>query len=195
MGGQKVPRSIAHRENRGQASPASPRGGLYTPAQWEKIVSLVKDQCFLDLLTFLWETGCRPMEARCVEARHVDLKNRLVVFPPSESKKGRERVIFMTDAAVEICDRLCRHQPDGPIFRNTQGRPWTKDAIACRFRRMKKKVNIKGLCAYGIRHSFATEGLKNGVDSLSLATIMGHTDVSMLARTYQHLANLPTPCL
>ncbi len=49
----------------------------------------------------------------------------------------------------------------------------------------QKKVDIDGLCAYGIRHSFATEGLKNGVDSVALAVIMGHADVSMIARTYQ----------
>ena len=97
-------------------------------------------------------------------------------------------MIFLTDVAVEICERLCELHANGPIFRNTRGLPWTKDAIKCRFGRMKEKVRIKGLCAYGIRHSFATEGLKNGVDSLSLATIMGHVDVSMLARTYQHLA-------
>ena len=61
----------------------------------------------------------------------------------------------------------------------------------CRFRRIGKKIGMTGLCAYGIRHSFATEGLMNGVDSVSLSMLMGHSDVSMIARTYQHLSRNP----
>jgi len=161
---------------------------VYSTEQWDSILAHVRDECFRDLLTFMWETGCRPIEARQLEARHVDLANDLAVLQPSESKTKRVRVIFLTDAAKEICQRLCKKIPKGSIFRNSRGNPWTKDAVKCRFARIKKKVDIDGLCAYGIRHSFATEGLKNGVDSVALAVIMGHADVSMIARTYQHLA-------
>ena len=161
---------------------------VYSSEQWTEITSHVKDDCFSDLLTFMWETGCRPIEARRLEARHIDLRNDLAVLQPSECKTKRVRVIFLTSAAKAICERLCQVNSHGPIFLNTRGNPWTKDAIKCRFGRLKEKVNIVGLCAYGIRHSFATEGLKNGVDSVALAVIMGHADVSMIARTYQHLA-------
>lgn len=161
---------------------------VYSPQEWERILSHVEDECFRDILTFMWETGCRPIESRRLEARHVDLANELAVLPASETKTKQIRVIFLTDAAKAICQRLCQKHPSGPIFRNTRGNPWTKDAVKCRFARLKEKVQITGLCAYGIRHSFATEGLKNGVDSVALAVIMGHADVSMIARTYQHLA-------
>ena len=36
------------------------------------------------------------------------------------------------------------------------------------------------------------EGLKQGVDSLTLAQIMGHSDTSMLSKHYAHLARNPT---
>ena len=73
---------------------------------------------------------------------------------------------------------------------NTNGNPWTKDSINCRFQRLSKKLG-KRLCAYAIRHSYATEGLKSGMDSLILAQLMGHADTTMLARTYSHLARNP----
>lgn len=165
---------------------------VYSPAEWKKILGQVKDECFRDLLIFMWETGCRPIEARRLEAAHVDLKNELALYQPSESKTGTFRPVFLTETAKAICERLCKLHPEGPIFRNSRGRPWTKDAIKCRFTRLKEKVGINGLCAYGIRHSYATEALKNGVDSVSLAVLMGHKDVSMIARNYQHLAkNIP----
>ena len=161
---------------------------VYSPEQWDRVLAHVEDECFRDILTFLWETGCRPIEARRLEARHIDLTNDLAVLQPSETKTKQVRVIFLTDAAKAICQRLCERTPIGPIFRNSRGNPWTKDAIKCRFSRIKESAGLPGLCAYGIRHSFATEGLKNGVDSVALAVIMGHADVSMIARTYQHLA-------
>ncbi len=165
---------------------------VYTPEQWERIVGAIRDDEFRDLMTFLWETGCRPKEARLLEARHVDRRNGVVVFPPSESKGERHpRVLFLNDAALAIVSKRCESRPSGPLFLNSRGNPWTKDAVKCRLNRIKKKIGLPVLCAYGIRHSFATEGLKNGVDSISLAALMGHSDVSMIARTYQHLARHP----
>jgi integrase len=164
---------------------------VYSSCDWSELRGLVIDREFGDLLDFMWETGCRPLEARTIEARHVDLENDLVLIPPSEAKgKKTERVIFLTAVSRGICKRLAEQWQSGPIMRNTKGTPWTKDSINCRFQRLKKKLG-KPVCAYGIRHSYATEGLKKGVDSLTLAQLMGHQDASMVARTYSHLARNP----
>lgn len=164
---------------------------VYDAVQWDELRSHVKDQSFGDLLDFMWDTGCRPIEARTMEALHVDLRNDMVIFPPSEAKgEQHERVIFLTDTSKDICERRAKQWSTGPIMRNTQGRPWTKDAIGCRFQRLRQKLD-RAACAYGIRHSFATEGLKSGMDSLTLAQLMGHQDTSMIAKTYSHLARNP----
>jgi integrase len=44
---------------------------------------------------------------------------------------------------------------------------------------------------YAFRHSFATHALERGVDSVTVAVLMGHTDPSMLAKVYQHLTQNP----
>jgi integrase len=44
---------------------------------------------------------------------------------------------------------------------------------------------------YSLRHSWATNSLRRGVDPLTVAILMGHKDPSMLARVYQHLAHSP----
>ncbi|MEM6468020.1 MAG: site-specific integrase [Planctomycetota bacterium] len=161
---------------------------VFAPEDWKLIRAEVKD-CFGDLLDFMWETGCRPLEVRSIEARHVDLENNLVHFPPSESKgELRDRIIFLTDHSQAIVEK--RLHREGPIFLNRRGRPWTKDAIACRFKRLREKLG-KPMCAYAIRHSYATEGLKAGCDSLTLAQLMGHSDTTMISRTYSHLARNP----
>ena len=167
------------------------REAVLSTEEWKVVRESVTDSHFGDFLDFMWETGCRPLEARRVSAGHVDLRNSVIVFPPSESKgEKHERVIFLSDKALSICRRLMVACPTGSLFRNTQDRAWTKDSINCRFQRISKKLGIS-CCAYALRHSFATEGLKQGMDSLTLAQLMGHSDTSMLSRCYAHLARNP----
>jgi integrase len=44
------------------------------------------------------------------------------------------------------------------------------------------------LMSYALRHTFFTEGLANGVNAVVLAELGGHRDLTMVARTYGHLA-------
>lgn len=44
---------------------------------------------------------------------------------------------------------------------------------------------------YALRHSFATHALRKGIDSLTVAVLLGHEDPSTLARVYQHLNQNP----
>lgn len=44
---------------------------------------------------------------------------------------------------------------------------------------------------YALRHSWATNALERGIDALTVAVLMGHSDPSTLARVYQHLSHNP----
>lgn len=153
------------------------------------------DEAFRDLVTLVQETGVRPQEVRSVEARHVDLTNGLWVFPPDEhktgGKTGKPRVVFLTPTAIEVTRRLMAQHPAGPICRNKRGRPWSRNAIGLRFVRLRKRLSGKlpdDLCAYHFRHSYATDALRRGVDPITVAELMGHSDATMVSRVYQHLA-------
>ena len=160
----------------------------FSNEEWLEIKRHVRDKAFSDFLDFMWETGCRPIEARIMEACHVDVERGLVVFPESQAKGERhERVIYLTEKAKDICRPLVAKHPTGPILLNTRGMPWKKNSLNCRFARLKKKLG-KRVFAYAIRHSYATQGLVDGVDSVTLSQLMGHTDVSTLAKNYAHLS-------
>tara|TARA_R110002072_G_scaffold161403_1_gene312916 strand:+ start:20663 stop:21112 length:450 start_codon:yes stop_codon:yes gene_type:complete len=125
----------------------------YSNQDWQQLRGLVKDNAFGDLLDFMWETGCRPLEARTMESRHINLDSGVVIFPPSKAKGAqRERVIYLTDKAIEIYRHRIARFPEGTIIRNRAKRPLTKDAINCRFGRLRKKLGRKAN-AYAIRHS------------------------------------------
>ncbi|QDS91624.1 site-specific tyrosine recombinase XerC [Roseimaritima multifibrata] len=162
---------------------------VYTSDQWQQIKDAATGP-LVELLDFLYLTGCRPKEARIVEKKH--LHDDLVLFPADESKgETAPRVIFLPPEAKEILDRLATDRPTGTLFLNARNNPWTKDAIKCRLRRISEKVGLR-VIAYGARHSYATNALTTGgVDLISLAHLMGHKDTAMVSRVYSHLTKNP----
>jgi integrase/recombinase XerD len=162
---------------------------MFSQEEFDWLLLQFKDREIQDLLITTWETGCRPQESLRLEARHVDLKNSRWVFPESEGKTG-VRIVYLTDKALEITKRLLLKFPEGKLFRNTRGTPWTTDSVNCRFYRIKKQGG-KNFSLYALRHSWATHALQKGVDPLTVAILMGHKDPSMLSRVYQHLSHSP----
>lgn len=157
---------------------------VYTPDQWKRIKSHAIGP-LIPFLDFIWGTGCRPKEARTLQAKHVH--GDLIIFPPDESKGETDsRVIFLTPEMEAIIKPLLDERPTGPLFLNSQGNPWTKDSIKCRLTRITRKVGFR-VIAYGARHSYATNALIRSVDTVSLSHLMGHKDTRMI-NNYAHLA-------
>lgn len=64
--------------------------------------------------------------------------------------------MYLTDRALEITRRLAACQPEGPLFRNTDGRPWHPYALNCRFGRLRlahgrMRIQQPGLLPPGIK--------------------------------------------
>ncbi|REJ65580.1 MAG: site-specific integrase [Planctomycetota bacterium] len=163
-----------------------------SPDQWNKVVAAINYAELLDYLTVMRETGCRPQEIRTLRAEWFDRENRRWVFPVEESKGGRDkakkpRIVELTDKAFSICQKWALKYPEGPMFRNSKGRPWTASALKCACTRISEKVGFK-VFPYALRHTFATDALLNEVGMQETAELLGHCDTQMLSRHYQHIA-------
>jgi integrase len=131
--------------------PAGKREQIISETEFRKLLGLVNDQQFQDLLTVSWEIGCRPQESLRVESRHVDLVKKRWVFPTKESKgKKRIRIVYLTDAALEITKRQMIKHPTGPIFRNADGRPWRPYAVNSRFCKIQTIMGRMAMRDHGI---------------------------------------------
>lgn len=231
-------------------APTADRQETFMSAEeYAALLDAIPDDCFRNLVIITWETGCRPQELLRVEARHVDRGRKRWVFPTQESKgKRKPRIVYLTDTAMEITERLLDCYPTGKLFRNRNQQPWNKDAVSCAFDRVRirmgqaemriQEIDIsddevaalvgtlkptresKGITVrkteaellkearkklrykitrelapryslYRIRHSWATRALQSGLDGLTVAILMGHSDPSTLARVYQHLSHNP----
>jgi integrase len=171
--------------------PATRRTRIVTAAEREEILSHVKDRNFKEFLTALYLTGCRPSEVARVTAAEVNLELGVWVFEQHKTgkKTGKPRVIYLNPEMLEMSRRLVAERPEGPLFPSRKrNRPFTRNAIRIRFRRLRKKLpHLKGVVAYAYRHSFATEALANGVGIAHVAELLGHVDTRMVSHNYSHL--------
>jgi len=139
---------------------------------------------FREFLLVMLLTGCRPQEARIVEARHINWETGKINFQDGEvpGKEGAREILLLPEA-VTILKRCAALHPKGPVLRNNAGRPWNGSALGCRFRRIKKKVSFPVHC-YLARHTVATTMLEKGASAGAVAAILGHKDATMVLKVY-----------
>jgi integrase len=143
-----------------------------------------------DLLACLGMTGCRPGELTTLEARSMDHDAGVWhVRDKIRRHTGRgTREVYPPPAALEVGRRLAARWPEGPVFRNARGRPWTRNAMGCGYRRIRAKTGLKGeVVAYALRHAYVTDALEGGLDALTVATLVGHRSTRMIETRYSHL--------
>ena len=163
-------------------------------------------------LMALRETLARPQEIRLacweeLQAEEIDMpidvalrEGRALIVQP-EFKDRRRRHDATRPRVLLVSRRLGRlilrqavpgQCMTGPIFRNNLGRPWTKNAVRCLMRRLRKRLRIdadargENVTAYTFRHSLATLAASRGVTDRTLADILGHVETRTTAR-YLHL--------
>jgi integrase len=145
------------------------------------------DDGFGDFLDALGWTGARPGEIMRLEARHVDQEATYASLPGKTTDATGDPIEFpLVPPMLELCRRLAEANPTGPLFRNRDGDPWTENAVRCRMRRMRERLDIKGVVAYTYRHSFATDALERGVPLADVAALMNHKDIRT-TMNYNHV--------
>lgn len=113
-------------------------------------------------------------------------------FSERESKTRKLRIIripaneLAAKEVIEIVRQQIAKHPTGPIFRNTQGKPWTRASLGNRFTALRKRLARKGVeldadaCMYSCRHTYAKRtlgGYWNGKPATieQLAALMGNS--------------------
>jgi integrase len=154
----------------------------------QRIVSAVKDGEFLLFLFALGQTGARPKEIRTVTAANLR-DGYWEMDSKTTNQTGESRRVYLTPTMAALSQELADCHPEGPLFRNTRGLPWTRNAIRIRFRNLRKKLGLpKGVVAYAFRHTYITDALEKGVPIATLAELAGHRGTRMISTVYSKLS-------
>ena len=147
-----------------------------------------RDQAMIYLL---YATGVRVSELLSVEISKIDIEAGLVrVF----GKRSKERMIPFAPVAGEAIHQyltLARPllQPKSDfLFIGQNGAPLTRQAFWKTLKKLAEQAGIKGsLHPHMLRHTFATDLLKAGMNLRSLQMLLGHSDLQT-TEIYTHIA-------
>ena len=127
-----------------------------------------------------------------------DLPGRVEV-QPAKSRPARRIAIdpgtvmvleHQRHAAAERCRAAGAHLADGAYVWSQDadhGSPWRPDRVTHSFERVRDRANLPEVRFQHLRHFAATMMLSGGIDVLTAAGRLGHTDSSATLRTYAHV--------
>ena len=138
------------------------------------------------LLAFLADTGVRMGGLVGLSVADVDLKRRRAVVR-EKGNKTRPVVFTAITARFLLAWLSVRQSPSDKLFTAVVG---AQDALTASgveqiLKRLKQKANVRGrVNPHAFRHAFAREYLRAGGDVVTLARLLGHSDVNTTAAYY-----------
>jgi integrase len=128
-------------------------------------------------------TGMRRSEILGIQFRDVDVEQKMVIL--RDTKNGTMRFVPLNRSAWAVVESLLfegTHQPTEKLFPEV-----TPDQVSMRFRRLCHQLGIAEFSFHDLRHTAASWLRMQGVDTHTVALLLGHKDMRMAAR-YQHLS-------
>jgi integrase/recombinase XerD len=156
------------------------------------------------LILLLYESGLRIGQA--LGLRHSDIKswdNEIHIQPrlnnvnQARSKSNLPNVIHITSQLMALYSRYLLEEFDDHhsdfVFiqtskNHTPGKPWNYRAVRDLFSRLSQKVGFY-ISPHMLRHTHATELLRNGWDCSYIQKRLGHSSIQTTINTYAHLSN------
>ena len=78
-------------------------------------------------------------------------------------------------------------QTTGYVFTSIDGLPLAPDWLSKDFCRLVRQHGLPHLTFHGLRHAFATLGLKAGISPKVVSEALGHSSVSITLDLYSHV--------
>jgi integrase len=146
------------------------------------------DPEFRPLVQAALQTGCRYSELARLEVQDFNADAGKVAI--RRSKSGKARHVVLTDEGTEFFTRFCAGRGGHELmFRQADGGTWQKSAQARPMREAVTRARITPpISFHGLRHTWASHAVMNGVPLLVVAKNLGHRDTRMVERHYGHLA-------
>lgn len=130
------------------------------------------------LCYFLLATGARSRTARNIKVQDVDFGTGYIYFTVTKTRK------IIKIPICENLDKLLRRyihyydlKKDDYLFFNVNKKPFSKSAIYRRIQEYLAAIGIENKGVHIFRHTFAKACVLNGCDTITLAELMGHSNI------------------
>lgn len=150
-------------------------------------------------LMVMYSAGLRIGEVVCLKVRDIDSDRMLIRVEQAKGKK--DRYTLLSPIALHMLRQYWKgYRPTGQWLFEGRDRSchWSIRSLQQVFKRSAHKAGIrKSVSSHSLRHSFATHLLEQGIDTLTIKELLGHSHLQTTAR-YLHvrqnrLNNLENP--
>lgn len=148
------------------------------------------------ILELLFSTGLRVSECAGLLIEQVNLKRDEFTV---KGKGSKHRVVFVSDAAKRALKVYLEHRSDTSPFlfvRHDRAKHHTSEAAPLTPRSVQRIVDryarlagiTKAVTPHTLRHTFATDLLRNGADIRSVQSLLGHESITT-TQVYTHITD------
>lgn len=156
-------------------------------------LNTLRDRAILEVL---YSTGLRVSELVSLKRSHVNLKNGEFSI---RGKGQKVRPVFLSDSAKLALKFYLAARRDGNailFIRHRKSIDQDEEATALTARSIQRLLKyygalagiVKPLTPHKLRHSFATELLRNGADLRAVQELLGHSSITT-TQVYTHVTN------
>ncbi len=143
-----------------------------------------------DLMLTGLHTGMRLGEILYLLWNDIDQSMRTIRVVSREehrTKTGESRTVPLSTLLGDALKRRVRHLGSPYVFCDDQGKARRIEVVSRTFTKVVSRIGIEHITFHGLRHTFASWAVMNGVDLPTLQKILGHASIQTTMR-YAHLA-------
>lgn len=187
----------------------------YQPEDIAEILSALSNEPlkWKALTYLLLDTGCRRGEAVGLKWDSVDLNTGLItieralLYTPQRgvyegtTKTGKTRTLRLAQETLTLLKEHYEEQlrfkeaykdtwvETGYVFTRDNGDRMHPDSITSWLNKFSRKYNLRHIHPHAFRHTAASTMIANGVDLITAANELGHSDATTTAAIYAHQIN------
>lgn len=140
-----------------------------------------RDRC---ILLVLLDTGVRHQELADLNLGDLDLSDGSIRV--RRGKGGKARTVFVGNRTRQALARYLRRRhnpaPDAPLWLTADGRRLSKAGLREVVRRRARQAGVTPPGMHAFRRAFALNSLRSGMDLVTLARLLGHSNLAIVQR-------------
>lgn len=146
------------------------------PGHWGKNVPLMTE--------FIANSGARVSEMLGIRLTDIR-KDGANIWITLRGKAKKEREILFHDEA--LLDHIRNHFKGNTYLFEHSGKPFTRQYVTSMLEKAGRDLWNRKISAHTLRHSFATQAIKKGVDDKAVADYLGHSSTAITKDMYTHI--------
>lgn len=164
---------------------------VWTPGEFEKFITNIKEPEYHAFFSFLFWTGCRRGEAIALQIKDVGNKLVGIKYSQTNQKDGLKPTKTKQVRNIQLDDILWREiepllsKQTPYVFGGPKG--LSPKSIERRWKKYTQMSGLEYIRIHDLRHSHATWLINNGVNIVAVSKRLGHSKIEQTLKTYTHL--------